>query len=220
MDITSLLFNRPSLIDYLGQGNNQQNSYFNNRGAQNSQLLSQANQLQGQNGDPFYIVDLSADAQDALDNQNSGSGEENAYIQKAQKHFLSFFKDNGIDLKNMSTEATELIAGIIEVIGESETTAQDVTTDQLEYKLSKGGREVYTLTGENRRIRVAIEEQADGSNLLTITDFHDNTADIAEIKIQNDEDNTYILVERSEENFINGRRVSRQEQDPINIRVS
>ena len=138
----------------------------------------------------------------------------------AQNHFISFFDRGGLDLNNLSDETSELIGGIVDFLGQSGTTARDTRTDALEMEYSKGDRDVFTLTGDSRRIRIAIEKDATGQNLLTVTDLNGNTADIAQMRIDKNENGKPIItVTRSQEVFAHGSRIGREVNEPITIKV-
>lgn len=165
-----------------------------------------------------YVIDLSPEAQEMLADSNTSGG--NTPIQNAQAHFLSFFEDSGVDLSNLSDEASELLEGIVSFLEESGMTGREATTDSLEQKASNGERDVYTLVGEGRRIRIAVEENDTGQKILTLTDINGKTADIAQFLIEKDEDGkTNINLTRSKEKFAHGRLIEREEKSPITIEV-
>lgn len=218
MDISSLLANRPNLTDYLGQENGQRTSWFDQSSTQTGNPLSLANQqTQGRTANnASYVLDISPEAQRALDSQNAASEGTGDHIKEAQQHFVHFFMEQNINLNELSPQASELLGGILEVLEESGTTARDTQTNALEMTASNGKRNVYTLTGENRRIRIAIEQGADGQNALTITDIYGNTADIAKITINQGEPPSFT-VKQSQETFAYGRLAERQDQGTLEI---
>lgn len=219
MSINNILGNMPSLVDYMFQDD--RNSTASSLGYATSQTIDMINlsALQQQTQSDAYVIDLSAEAQELLNQQETKAG--NSSIQNAQAHFLGFFEDNGIDLDTLSGSGLELIKGIITFLGESGTTGRDSSTDTLESKVSNGERDVYTLTGENRRIRIAIEKDDTGQKILTLTDLHDNIADVAKFSIEKDEAGKDVIkLERIQDTFSNGRRVDRIEKDPATYNLS
>lgn len=220
MDISSLLGNRLSLVDYMGQGNRNSNNVLGSRGGKRQSVIESVYAAKNQEN-AAYVLDLSPEAQRMLEQQNQQTATASQPIQGAQKHFLSFFEDAGLDFDNLPASAVELLEGILTMFSESGATGRDSSTDSLELKVSNGERDVYTLTGQSRRTRVAIEQQDNGQKMLSISDIHGDTANIAEISISTVEDNaTYLNVEYFEKTFANGRTVNTEQSEPLNIKLS
>lgn len=213
----------PSLIDYMDQGSSNKGSLLGGLGSQTKDILQIINGQQSTSD--AYMLDLSPEAQRILAEQQNGtttqSGEAPNHIKNAQQHFINFFEENGIDFDNLSAEATELLGGLTTFLADSGTTARDTAIDTLELQASDGERDVYTLTGNERRIRIAIEKNSDGQNMLTLTDIHQNKADIAQMVVNKNGDGNapVITLTRSQETFANGRKIDREEQDPITIKT-
>lgn len=217
MAINSITGSMPSLVDYLNQDKGSTSNLFDYRSSQQvTDILSLAN-TQGAQSDA-YVIDISPEAQEMLKQEQAQSG--NQSLQNAQAHFLSFFEESGIDLDALSGEAAELLSGMLAFIAESGATGRDAKTDALEAQVSEGKRDVYTLTGSERRIRLAIEDDNAGQKVLTLTDLYDNTADIAAFSIEkNEAGDDVIKLVRSNETFTNDKRTDRQEQPPITLKV-
>ena len=218
MNIASLLNNAPSLANYLNKDGRELSAQLNQNFTQKTNKTLQA-LSNSQSTNSAYSLDLSPEAQRLMAQNQTGDNSGNP-IKSAQNHFISFFDRGGLDLNILSDETSELIGGIVDFLGQSGTTARDTRTDALEMEYSKGDRDVFTLTGDSRRIRIAIEKDATGQNLLTVTDLNGNTADIAQMRIdENENGKPIITVTRSQEVFANGSRIGREVNEPITIKV-
>lgn len=176
--LTSLINSQPSLADYLN-GNSSGSS--TSSGSSSDGLLSLLNSGSGADGD---TVDISSAAQqilNAINNQTASASTSSTSStsstgvsqikQGAQNLVTSFFTDSGIDTSQLSDSAKQLLDGFQSLISNSDTSARDNTTDSLEQKYNAGTRKVYTLTGSDERLRIAVDYKDGKPSSLTITDI-------------------------------------------------
>ncbi len=218
MDISSLLFNRPSLANYLDGGS--KSGGFSGSYSSSTALTQSLFDDGGAGGNSAVSLNLSAEAQAIMAQYNGGQQSSGQSTEEAQRFLLEFFADGGIDLENLSAEAEEFLDGLLQVIENMGASGRDAGTDALEKQASKGERDVYTLLGDNRRFRIAIEKGDDGKSTLSIVDIGGDKADIAKVTIgKNQSGATIIHVEHAKESFSHGKRIDRAEQEPLMIKV-
>ena len=173
MDLSSLsgLFggNTPSLLDYMDGGKMSGT-------ATNSTALSLLNNgLSSDSGGSGDTVSLSAEAQQILaklQGTSSDSSSSSTGVTKTAQNFISnFFTASGVDVTKMSDQAQKLLQGFQDLVADSGATSRDTATDTQETRYNNGNRQVYTLVGDGRRIRIAVD-YADGKPTgMTMTDI-------------------------------------------------
>lgn len=221
MDLSSLsglLGKNPSLLDYMGNGKSGLFDGINQGVAQKvSQIMSLANGGADQNG-VSSTVTLSAEAQALLANGNGGSNSSITGVQKgAQNFMMSFFDESGIDFTKLSDKTVDLIQGLGDVIAGSGGTARDISTDAAESKYN-ANREVYTLTGTNSRLRVAIDYAADGKpSKLSVTDIAGGQVETAEITLKMQDGVQSMVINRTQREYQNGHMIKLSDIDPLTV---
>lgn len=179
----------------------------------------------GANAAAGDIVQLSSEAQALLKTTSGDDASKSKLsgIQKSAQNFLlSFFDESGVDLKKLSGQALTLIQGLQKVIAVDNPTGRDAATDRLEMRNAKGTRRVYTLTGNNSRLRLAIEYAADKKTpvKLTMTDIAGGKVETATISISKDREGALSLdVERDKKEYRNGTKVSENTLAPISAKL-
>ncbi|MDB5491949.1 MAG: hypothetical protein JWO78_1798 [Micavibrio sp.] len=172
MDLSSLsgLFggNTPSLLDYM-EGGKMSGT------ATNSTALSLLNNGLASDSGSGDTVSLSPEAQQILarlQGTSSDSGGSATGVTKAAQNFIgNFFTASGVDVTKMSDQAQKLLQGFQDLVADSGATTRDTTTDTQEARYNNGNRQVYTLVGDGRRIRIAVD-YADGKPAsMTMTDI-------------------------------------------------
>lgn len=209
-----------SLTDYLGTG---KNGHFDAL-AQN--LLSTITQKQNAAietaGDKNVQVTLSAEAQ-ALLTQAGGSDNSalNGVQKTAQNFVIGFFDQSGIDEAKLSEESFDLISGLLGVISGSGAATRDTATDTMEMRYAENGKKVYTLTGNNTRLRLAIDYNDDGTpKKLSITDIAGGQVETAEITLAKDKDGVMRMnIDRTQREYRNGHMVTTAEIEPLSVKL-
>jgi hypothetical protein len=222
MDISNLksLFTSPSLADYLPGGSK---SVSAGGGASGILSLLGGDQT-GASGDN---VDLSSMAQQILAAANgqtsstasapaSGSTDDQT---SAKAVISSFFTDNGVDLSNLSGDAQQLLQGFQDVIDNSGATARDRKTDSLEEQYQGANCKVFTLTGNNTRLRIAVDYKDGRPQALTLTDIVGSTLETATVTLTQGSDGAAagIQVARSQSSYLNGAMVNAATPSPLSI---
>lgn len=221
MDISSLLGrNGASLVDYLGQGKSSHfDSVSQGMTEKINRIMTIANSGAAGQGDVSGIsISLSEEAKALLASGNGAADGKLSGVQKgAQNFMMSFFDQSGVDFKNLSAEALDLIQGLGEVIAGSGGTMRDMTTDAAESKYNDG-RKVYTLTGNNTRLRVAIDYGTDGApSKLSVTDISGGKVETAEITLTRDDDASVMNIIRTQREYQNGYMVKLSDIDPLAV---
>jgi hypothetical protein len=224
MDISTLksLFTTPSLADYLPGGS--QSVSGGSGGASGILSLLGGDQDSGSSGDS---VDLSSMAQQILAAANgqtsptaSASGSGSTDDQTSAKAMISgFFTDNGVDLSNLSDDAQQLLQGFQDVIDNSGATARDQKTDSLEEQYQGANRKVFTLTGNNTRLRIAVDYKDGKPQTLTLTDIVGSNLETATVSLTQGSDGTAtgIQVARSQSSYLNGAMVNAATPAPLSM---
>jgi hypothetical protein len=170
------------------------------------------------------VVQLSPEAQ-ALLKTTGGDDQDTKLsgVQKAAQNFLvSFFDQGDADLKKLSPEALTMIEGLQDVIAGNPATGRDVTTDRMEMSNAKGSRKVYTLTGNNSRLRLAIQYGEDKKTpvKLTMTDISGGKVETADITLTKDSKGVLQMsIERAQMAYRNGNKVSENKLAPISVKL-
>lgn len=220
MDLSSLLGRPPALLDYLGQGRSGHfDSVAQGMTEKINRVMALANGNGAAQGDASGIqISLSEEAQALLASSNGAEDGKLSGVQKGAQNFLmSFFDQSDVDFKNLSADALDLIQGLGEVIAGSGGTARDLTTDIAESKYNDG-RKVYTLTGNNTRLRVAIDYTADGAPAkLSVTDIAGGKVETAEITLTREDDASLMTIIRTQREYQNGYMVKLSDIDPLAV---
>lgn len=178
VDLSSLssMIGSNTLLDYLDGGK------MSGTAANSSALRLLGNGLAGSDdsssgGD---IVSLSSQAQQLLaqiqakqaGSTGTGDSSTSTGVTKAAQNFITkFFTDSGIDTTKLSTQAQQLLGGFQDLVADSGATTRDTSTDSQETKYNNGNRQVYTLVGDGRRIRIAVDYTDGKPAAMTITDI-------------------------------------------------
>lgn len=166
-------------------------------------------------------VTLSAEAQALLTQAGSDNTAQNGVQKTAQNFVIGFFDQSGIDEAKLSGEAFDLISGLLGVISGSGATTRDMATDTMEMRYAENGKKVYTLTGNNTRLRLAIDYNDDGSpKKLSITDISGGQVETAEITLGKDEDGVMRMnIDRTQREYRNGHMVTTGEIEPLAVKL-
>ncbi|MFA5592777.1 MAG: hypothetical protein WC989_05645 [Micavibrio sp.] len=170
-------------------------------------------------------VTLSEEAKALLAGMNGKdeAGSRMSGVQKAAQNFLiGFFDQSGIDFSSLSSEAFNIIEGLQGVIEGTGAAARDTTTDRMEMRYGENGKKVYTLAGNNTRLRIAIEYAEDKTTpvKLSITDITGPQVETAEITLKEDEDGVMRMdIERTQREYRNGYMVSLGEMEPLSMKL-
>jgi hypothetical protein len=125
------------------------------------------------------IVSLSSQAQQLLAQiqakqagaASGDSGTSTGVTKAAQNFIAKFFTDSGVDTTKLSDQAQQLIGGVQDLVADSGATTRDTSTDMQEAKYNGGNRQVYTLVGDGRRIRIAVDYTDGKPAAMTMTDI-------------------------------------------------
>lgn len=220
MDISSLLGRAPSLLDFLNQG---KSGHFDSVAQGMTEKVNRIMTLANGGGEPAtgasgINISLSEEAQALLADGNGADSGKLSGVQKGAQNFLmSFFDQSGVDFKNLSGEALDLIQGLGEVVSGSGGTMRDITTDAAESKYNEG-RKVYTLTGNNTRLRVAIDYASDGMpSKLSVTDIAGGKVETAEITLSREDDTSVMSIIRTQREYQNGYMVKLSDIEPLTV---
>lgn len=218
MDISSLLGQRLSLLDYLGQGKSSAFDAASQGVADKVSKIMELVNTQPQQNDSGISVTLSDEAQALLADSNGDAASSLTGVQKGAQNFLmSFFDQSGVDFSKLSDEAVDLIQGLGEVIAGSSGTSRDITTDAAESKYN-ANRKVYTLTGANTRLRVAIDYGDDGKPAkLSVTDISGGQVETAEITLEEQDGAATLTINRTQREYQNGHMVKLSDIDPLSV---
>lgn len=219
--LNGLLGNNPSLLDYLGNGKSGAfDSVAQGIAAKVNRIVELANTGADTTGASSVNVTLSAEAQALLADGNGGTDSKISGVQKSAQNFMmSFFDQSGIDFKNLSPEALDLIQGLGEVIAGSGGNARDISTDAAESKYTPN-RKVYTLTGNNTRLRVAIDYAADGKpSKLSVTDIAGGKVETADITLGTQDDIATMTINRTQREYQNGHMIKLSDIDPLSVEL-
>lgn len=207
-----------SLVDFLGKG---KTDYFS---AVSQNLLSAySGQAATQNAvDTTGVnITLSQDTQKLLDagtKDSSGKETVTGTQKTAQNLMLSFFDQSGVDFKELSAQALDIITGLQDVIGASGATTRDFSTDVAEAKYNPD-RKVYTLTGNGTRLRVAVDYTDGAPSKLSITDITGGKVETAEITLAQEDGKTYMNIERTQRAYENGHMTTLEEIEPLSFNI-
>lgn len=206
-----------SLVDYLGKG---KTDYFS-AVAQN--LLSAYSGQPDQNAADTTGVNitLSQDAQKLLDagtKDSSGKETVTGTQKTAQNLMLGFFDQSGVDFKQLSAQALDIITGLQDVIGASGATTRDFSTDIAEAKYNPD-RKVYTLTGNGTRLRVAVDYKDGAPSKLSITDITGGKVETAEITLGQEDGAVSMNIERTQRAYENGHMTTLEEIEPLRFKI-
>lgn len=212
------------LAEFLGGGKSK-TSYFDSV-SQNAFDLLAAKTAQQAQATPDTVgvnINLSEDAQKLL-NQAKGADGKTAVsgVQKIGQNFmLGFFDQLGVDFDSLSGQALDLITGMQDVIADSGATARDISTDMAETRYAGNSRKVYTLTGAQSRLRLAIEYGSDGKpQKLSITDIQGARVETADITIKSENGGLSTMeVSRTQREYKNGHMVTLNEIEPLSIKL-
>lgn len=211
-------------------------NFLNNSGTQGFSGLSQSlmnalsakyqgsAQAGGVNTAAGDLVQLSDDAKNLLAQTGATDDQDSQLtgVQKAAQNFLvGFFDESGVDLESISPQAVTMIKGLQDIIADSGVTGRDVTTDRMEMSHNKGERRVYTLTGTNTRLRLAIQYADDKKTplSLTMTDINGGKVETAEISLAKDDEGVMKMnIDRSRQEYANGHRTGYVALDPIALK--
>lgn len=222
MDISSLkslLMNRPSLVDYLGNSSSASGALSAGQQKTQAQIAQLQNLLDNQSATGDQVI-LSEEAQALLSQttESDSSTPVNGVQRGAQSFFMNFLEDVGIDLGKLSDEASSFIQGINQLITDTGATMRDTTTDRMEQEYHKGNRDVYTLLGTNSRLRLAVDYQDDKAAKLTLTDMTGGQVSIAEITVQKtDQGQARLDIARQNREYVNGLLADFQTGAPLSI---
>lgn len=219
MDISSLLGQRMSLLDYIGQGKSSAFDASSQGVADKVNKIMQIVNTPAQQTDGSGIsVSLSAEAQALLADGNGANDSKLSGVQKgAQNFMMSFFDQSGLDFTKLTDQTLDLIQGLGDVIASSGGTMRDVTTDAAESKYNEN-RQVYTLTGANSRLRVAIDYGDDGKpSKLSVTDIANGQVETAEISLQTKDGAQTMTINRTQREYQNGHMVKLSDIDPLTV---
>lgn len=215
----SLLTNTPSLLDFLNNGKSSAFDSVAQGVAQKvGQIMTLANSAAEDQTGIGTNITLSAEAQALLADGNGASDSKLTGVQKgAQNFMMSFFDQNDLDFAKLTDEALDLIQGLGDVIAGSGGTTRDLTTDAAESKYNPN-REVYTLTGTNTRLRVAIDYSADGKPVkLSVTDIANGQVETADITFETKDGAKVMTVNRTQREYQNGHMVKLSDIDPLSV---
>lgn len=218
MDITSLLGQRLSLVDYLGQG---KSSAFDaaSQGVADkvTKIMSLVNTPTAETSGGVNVT-LSAEAQALLSEGNGANDSKLSGVQKgAQNFMMSFFDQSGIDFSKLSDQALDLIQGLGDVVAGSGGISRDITTDAAESKYNDN-RKVYTLMGANTRLRVAIDYGEDGKPVkLSVTDIANGQVETADITLEKQDGVQTMTISRTQREYQNGHMVKLSDIDPLSV---
>lgn len=217
--LSSLLGNAPSLLDYMNNGKSGALDAAAQGVAQKvSQIMSLANAaVEDQTGIGSDIT-LSEEAKALLADGNGANDSKITGVQKgAQNFMMSFFDESGLDFAKLSDEALDLIQGLGDVIASSGGAVRDISTDAAESKYNPN-REVYTLTGTNARLRVAIDYGTDGKPVkLSVTDIANGQVETAEISLETKDGAQVMTVNRTQREYQHGHMVKLSDIDPLSV---
>lgn len=219
--LKSLLMNRPSLVDYLGNPSGAGGSLAASQEQTRAQIARLQDVINNQSAAGDQVT-LSQEAQALLsqNNENNSDNPVNGVQRGAQSFFMNFFEDAGVDFSNISDEALSFIQGINDLIAGTGATMRDGTTDRMEQDYHKGNRDVYTLLGTASRLRLTVDYQDDKASKLTITDMNGGTVSIAEITVnKGDNAQTSLDVIRQNREYVNGLLADFQTGEPISLRL-
>lgn len=218
MDISSLLSQRMSLLDYMGQG---KSSAFDSasQGVADkvAKIMQIANNSVDQTSAAGINVTLSDEAQALLSQSNGAADTKLSGVQKgAQNFMMSFFDQSEIDFSKLSDQARDLIQGLGEVIAGSGGTARDISTDAAESKYN-AGRKVYTLTGANTRLRVAVDYVEGKPSKLSVTDITNGQVETAEITLGKQDGVQTMTINRTQREYQYGHMVKLSDIEPLSV---
>lgn len=218
MDISSLLGQRMSLLDYMGQG---KSSAFDSasQGVADkvAKIMQIANNSVDQTSAAGINVTLSDEAQALLSQNNGAADTKLSGVQKgAQNFMMSFFDQSEIDFSKLSDQARDLIQGLGEVIAGSGGTARDISTDAAESKYN-AGRKVYTLTGANTRLRVAVDYVEGKPSKLSVTDITNGQVETAEITLGKQDGVQTMTINRTQREYQYGHMVKLSDIEPLSV---
>lgn len=217
--LNGLLGKNPSLLDFLNNGKSGALDAAAQGVAQKvSQIMTLANSaVEDQTGVGSNIT-LSEEAKALLADGNGANDSKITGVQKgAQNFMMSFFDQSGLDFPKLTDEALDLIQGLGDVIAGSGGTVRDMTTDAAESKYNPN-REVYTLTGTNSRLRVAIDYGADGKPVkLSVTDIANGQVETADITFETKDGVKVMTVGRTQREYQNGHMVKLSDIDPLSV---
>ena len=218
MDISSLLGQRLSLLDYLGQGKSSAFDAASQGVADKVTKIMELVNSQPQQSDSGISVTLSDEAQALLADSNGDAASKLTGVQKgAQNFMMSFFDQSGVDFSQLSDEALNLIQGLGDVIASSAGTSRDITTDAAESKYNSN-RKVYTLTGNDTRLRVAVDyDEAGKPSKLSVTDITGGKVETAEIVLEKQDGVSTLTINRTQREYQNGHMVKLSDIDPLSV---
>lgn len=228
MNLSSLInmnMYHSSLADFLGSGKNKANDFTSiSQGSLSLITARAAATAQTVAENTGVNINLSEDAQRLLTQAKGADGKSAVTgVQKiAQNFMVGFFDDLGVNFRYLSSEAMNLITGMQDVIAGSDSYARDITTDMAEMRYADGIKKVYTLTGPQSRLRLAIEYEPDGTTpkKLSVTDIHGTRVETAEISLKVENGKlTHIDVSRSQREYKNGHMVTLEEIEPLSIKL-
>jgi hypothetical protein len=214
--LTALLGNQPSLIDYL-TGNASSSSGTAGGDSSGLDLLEGDTDSTDSSSDSISLSPMAqilaaqngtstATSSGASSSSSTSSASSNG-VQAAASNFLtSFFSQSGVNTSNLSPDAQQLLQGFQSMITNSGATSRDTKTDTLENQYQNGNRQVYTLTGNNQRIRIAIDYTNGTPSDLKITDINGGTVDTATVTLTKDSSGTLsgINIDRGQSTYTNG----------------
>ncbi|PZO86423.1 MAG: hypothetical protein DI626_06710 [Micavibrio aeruginosavorus] len=211
------------LAEFLGSGNKANNFDSISQNAFDLAALKATKQTQATPDTTGVNINLSEDAQKLLNQAKSADGKTAVSgVQKIGQNFLlGFFDQLGIDFDGLTNEAINLITGMQDVIADSGATTRDVTTDMAEMRYANNSKKVYTLTGAQSRLRLAIEYATDGTpKKLTLTDIQGARVETADITLASEKGKlTSMEVSRTQREYKNGHMVTLNEIEPMSIKL-
>ncbi len=213
------------LAEFLGSGKSKTN-YFDSVAQNSFDIVSALSTKQAQtNADTTGVnINLSEDAQKLLNQARAADGKTAVSgVQKIGQNFmLGFFDQLGLDFDKLTNEALSLITGMQDVIADSGATTRDIVTDMAEMRYAGDNKKVYTLTGAQSRLRLAIEYDSDGKTpkKLTITDIQGSRVETADITLKSENGKlTSLEVARGQREYKNGHMVTLNEIEPMSIKL-
>jgi len=211
----------PSLLDYMNQGKSGLfDSVSQGIAAKVSTIQALANNNGATTDTSGVNITLSEEAKKIIADGNGSSNANISGVQKAGQNFMmSFFDQSGLDLAKLSDGALNLIQGLQDVVAGSGATQRDAMTDIAEQKYNDG-RQVYTLTGQGTRLRIAIDSIDGKPSKLSVTDISNGKVETAEITFEtkNGKPDT-MVIERTQREYANGHMVGLSDIDPLAIKL-
>ena len=224
MDLSALkgMLGQPTLVDYMGKGKNGSGLFDSIAQDMNQKiaLLQASIATAGTTEQGSTNVTLSEEAKKLIAESNGDDDGKLSGVQKGSQNFLmGFFDENGIEFDKLSDDAKKFLTGLQGVIAGSGATTRDYATDMAEGKYSNGLKEAYTLTGDQVRLRVAIEYTALGKPVkLSVTDIAGGGVETADITLQSEDGKvTSMTINRTQREYANGHMTKTATLDPLEI---